>query len=147
MLNSKCLPNHSPSSVVDEILTAQGFDKIIIEEQQYYQTKFKDTVTQIKYGFYIPLKTRHQAKETIGFGRAYFEQSKEVPLAIQEAAQGKLLEIADYLNHVRPPLLKRKKKGYMVRNFKELQKLGKEMSSLKTNAEVYESGQVPDPIQ
>lgn len=147
MLNSKCLPNHSPSPVVDEIFTAQGFKKAGNEEQQFYQTKFKDTVTQMKYAFYIPLKKSRYNEGKLSFGRAYFERSKTVPLAVQEAAQGKLLEIADYLKHARQPLHYRKKKGYMVRDYNEVKQLGKEMSLMKTNTEVHQSGQVPDPIQ
>lgn len=129
MLNSKCLPNHSPSSVVDEILTAQGFKKIGNEEEQFYRTKFKDTVTQMKYSLYIPLKMNRYKEDRIVFGRAYFKRPKAVPLAVQEAAQDKLLEIADYLSHhVRQPLHSQMKKGYMVRDYKEIEKLGKEMS-------------------
>jgi hypothetical protein len=107
MLNSKCLPNNSPSSVVHEILTAQGFKKIGNEEHQIYQAKFKDTATQIKYYFSIPLRINRHEEGKVSFGRVYFDRSKVVPLVVLEAAKSKLLEIADYLNHVRKPLHKR----------------------------------------
>jgi hypothetical protein len=35
----------------------------------------------------------------------------------------------------------------MAQNEAEMKKLGKEMKSMKTNAEVVESGMVPDPAQ
>jgi hypothetical protein len=35
----------------------------------------------------------------------------------------------------------------MVRDYKELQKLGEEMEKMPTNTEVQKGGQIPDPIQ
>jgi hypothetical protein len=37
--------------------------------------------------------------------------------------------------------------GSMVSDLKEVEQLGKEMDKMKTNHQVRESGQVPDPIQ
>lgn len=37
--------------------------------------------------------------------------------------------------------------GNMVSNIKDMKKLGKEMEDIKTNDEILEEGQVPDPVQ
>jgi hypothetical protein len=147
MLIRKCLPNCSSYSAVHEILTAQGFKKIGTEEHQIYQAEFRDTATQIKYYFFIPMRLNRQEEGEVSFGKMYFDRSKVVPQAVLEGVQGKLLEIADYLHHIRKPHHNRMKKGYMVRDHKELNKLGNEMSQMQTNTEVHKSGQVPDPIQ
>jgi len=97
MLNSKCLPNHSSSSMVHEVLTAQGFKKIGYKEFEIYQIKFRDTSTQLKYHFNIPIKMNRHQEGKVSFGREYFEGPYRVPQSIREAAKSKLQEIADYL--------------------------------------------------
>jgi hypothetical protein len=151
MLNSKCLPNDIPSTVVHEILTAHGFKKIGNEEHQIYQAKFKDTTTQIKYYFYITTRINKHEEDKVSFDKVYFDRSKSIPFAVLEGAEGKLLEISDYLNHVKCSPRKKNRialrRGYMVRDYKELKKLGEEMNKMPTNTEVQKGGQVPDPIQ
>jgi hypothetical protein len=103
MLNSKCLPNISSSSVVYDILTAHGFKKIESGVHQIYEAKFTDTATQLRYYFYIPTRINRLDHNQVSFGNVYFDRSKTIPTAILQAAKDKLLEIADYLNHVKKP--------------------------------------------
>jgi len=151
MLNSKCLPNEIPSSEAHEILTAHGFKKIGNEEHQIYQAKFKDTATQIKYDFYITTRKNKHEEDKVSFGKVYFDRSITIPFAVPEGAKGKLLEISDYLHHVKCSRREKNRgalrKGYMVRGYKELKKLGEEMKKIPTNTEIQKGGQVPDPIQ
>jgi hypothetical protein len=66
-----------------------------------------------------------------------------------EAAQSKLIDVADYLEQHRRKDIKIEdvSNGRMATSEEEIWKLGKEMKHMKTNSELLDEGLIPDPVQ
>lgn len=111
MLNSKCLPTNSSSSAAHQMLTSQGFRKIVSNERELYQLRCKDSSTQMNYHFHIPIKINRHEEGKVTFGREYFSGVHIVPKTIHEAVESKLQEIADYLNMMKKTTAKKRKNG------------------------------------
>lgn len=97
-------------SLVDRLLTQQGFKRRDRMGLPSYDMRIEDVATSCVYCLIIPLKwegektssIRHESQyeRTVRIGNPYFEQKKDesqIPASVKQAAEHKIAEIADYL--------------------------------------------------
>ncbi|AMA73904.1 MULTISPECIES: hypothetical protein [Aneurinibacillus] len=109
MLRNKELSGVSkPLSLVEEILTKQGFQRKGSKEEPVFRIHMRDASTNKIYALEIPFKEEGTSSERIArFGEPYIAVSSssamhnggidDIPLSISWAAESKLAEVADYL--------------------------------------------------
>jgi hypothetical protein len=138
-------------SRVHSILTSQGFKKVSFGQSVKYRATLRDSSTESVYWLEIPVDHYHTETNQAMLGKPFLYGGK-IPDPVREAAESKVLEIADYLkNNIE------RRAGHftkmiqnnsgMARSEQQMKQLGKEMESLQTQAELYEDGLTPDPIQ
>lgn len=102
-----------PLSLVDRILTQQGFRRKQRLGEPLYDMKMQDSATKTIYFLRIPVKLEKGStpnEPQVRIGCPYIDQKKEmkrnsrpapvtdeIPVSIMQAAEHKLAEIADYL--------------------------------------------------
>ncbi|CAH2714080.1 MULTISPECIES: hypothetical protein [Neobacillus] len=141
-----------PFSKVHSILTSQGFTLIGIDQSVKYRVPLRDTSTESTYWLEIPVDQNAGEPNQAKLGKPSLYGEKRIPRPVREAAESKLYEIADYLRNI---IVKKvvhlpnhkQLNNSMVPNVDEMMRLGKEMESMQTNAELEASGWIPDPIQ
>ncbi|WP_066070338.1 hypothetical protein [Neobacillus soli] len=141
-----------PFSRIDSILTNQGFSKIGFGKSIRYRVALRDSSTESTYWLEIPVNQNSNEPNQAKLGEPSLYGEKRIPQPVREAVESKLFEIADYLRNIvgngtKPLSNQNHYNSSMVRNEKEMEKLGKEMESLQTNKELSENGEIPDPIQ
>ncbi|WP_413303377.1 hypothetical protein AA0X95_25965 [Bacillus sp. 1P10SD] len=137
---------------IHSIMTEQGFSMMGIGESVKYRAALRDSSTESIYWLEIPVERYLEDPDQAKLGKPFLYGEERIPIPVREAADSKLNEIADYLkNNVvniedyRPN--QPQPNGSMAADEDEVKQLGKEMESLKTNKELAEEGEVPDPVQ
>ena len=149
-MNVKALAfQKSPLSTVHEIFTSQGFRKIIVGPSVTYRAVLRDSSTEADYWLEIPVDLIHKDLEKGKLGKPRLHGSGRIPESVLLAAESKLHDMADYL---RSEIRKKVEglflhNGRMAHNEMEMKRLGKEMESIKTHAELFRVGLTSDPIQ
>jgi hypothetical protein len=136
-----------PFSRVHSIMTSQGFKLMDYGRLIKYRVTMRDSSTESIYLLEVPVdhypKDFNQAK----LGKPSLYGEERIPQSVREAAESKLYEIADYL---KSKIVKRDQpdnNGSMAQNADEMIRLGKEMESLQTQADLDQVGLIPDPNQ
>ena len=125
-----------PFTIVDQVLTSQGFTQIGVGPSVNYRAALRDSSTESTYYLEIPVD---QFEDQVKIGKPYLYGGVRIPEPVRMAAESKLNEIADYLKNT-------KKNGDMTQSEEDIKQLGKEMESMKTQKERKEKGWVPDPF-
>ncbi|WP_241236339.1 hypothetical protein [Brevibacillus marinus] len=99
-----------PLSFVDSMFRQQGFRRCGEEHAPLYDAVIFDSATSVSYYLRIPtsvsLTCKETGEKTVKIGQPYLETKQQphkgakdwiIPQAIQQAAEYKLAEIADYL--------------------------------------------------
>lgn len=141
-----------PLSRIHSILISQGFTKIGCNQSVKYRVKLRDCSTESIYWLEIPVTQYPKEPNQAKLGRPSLLGEERIPQSVREATESKLYEIADYLKSPSEKkeehsLNKTNHNGSMTQNEEEMKRLGKEMESMQTHAELYENGWIPDPIQ
>ncbi|HEY2421497.1 MAG TPA: hypothetical protein VGI04_08780 [Neobacillus sp.] len=139
-------------SRVHSILISQGFTKIGFGQSVTYRATLRDSSTESVYWLEIPVDEYHKGPNEARLGKPLLYGEERIPNPVREAAESKVLEIADYLKNSigkRVDHLSKKiqHNSRMAHTEEEMKRLGKEMESLQTNAELYSAGWTPDPLQ
>lgn len=142
-----------PFTDIHSMMTEQGFSMMGIGESVKYRAALRDSSTESIYYLEIPVERYLEDPDQAKLGKPFlFGDEERIPIPVREAADSKLKEMADYLkNNVvniddyRSDMSE--PNGSMASDEDEVKQLGKEMESLKTNKEVSEEGEVPDPVQ
>jgi hypothetical protein len=141
-----------PFTDIHSIMTEQGFSMMGIGESVKYRVALRDSSTESIYWLEIPVERNLEDPDQAKLGKPFLYGEERIPIPVREAADSKLNEMADYLknnvvnindyrsNQSQP-------NGSMAADESEMKQLGKEMESLKTNEELSEEGEVPDPVQ
>jgi hypothetical protein len=141
-----------PFTEIHSIMTEQGFSMMGIGESVKYRVALRDSSTECIYWLEIPVERNLEDPDQAKLGKPFLYGEERIPIPVREAADSKLNEMADYLknnvvniddyrsNQPQP-------NGSMAADEDEVKQLGKEMESLKTNKELSEEGEVPDPVQ
>ncbi|MCL6571544.1 MAG: hypothetical protein K6T88_07645 [Bacillus sp. (in: Bacteria)] len=141
-----------PLSWVHSILKSQGFTKIGFGKSLKYKVALRDSSTESIYWLEIPVDQYQKQPNQAKLGKPLLYGEKRIPQPVKMAVESKLHEIADYLRSIVGKKVKPlpKEPDYnssMVQNEEEMKRLGKEMESMKTNKDVSEDGEIPDPVQ
>jgi cell division GTPase FtsZ len=142
-----------PFTDIHSMMTEQGFSMMGIGESVKYRASLRDSSTESIYYLEIPVERYLEDPDQAKLGKPFlFGDEERIPIPVREAADSKLKEMADYLkNNVVNiddyRLDMSEPNGSMASDEDEVKQLGKEMESLKTNKEVSEEGEVPDPVQ
>ncbi|MGG3564380.1 hypothetical protein ABES03_22585 [Neobacillus rhizosphaerae] len=141
-----------PFTEIHSIMTEQGFSMMGIGEAVKYRVALRDSSTESIYWLEIPVERYLEDPDQAKLGKPFLYGEERIPIPVREAADSKLNEIADYLknNVVNIDDFRSKQpqpNGSMAADEDEVKQLGKEMESLKTNMELSEEGEVPDPVQ
>ncbi|MDQ1147631.1 cell division GTPase FtsZ [Bacillus sp. SORGH_AS 510] len=142
-----------PFTDIHSIMTEQGFSMMGIGESVKYRATLRDSSTESIYWLEIPVERYLEDPDQARLGKPFlFGDEERIPIPVREAADSKLKEMADYLknnvvniNDYRAD--QAEPNGSMAADEDEVKQLGKEMESLKTNKELSEEGEVPDPVQ
>jgi hypothetical protein len=141
-----------PFSAIHNVFSHQGFRRIRFKQQSAYRTRFDDASTKNSYCFMIPVRDEDKSNCSVHFADAFFQHPGTVPREVVRAAESMLSEVNDYLQDEKEKQNRKKveqprQNGGMSPNMKDMIRLGKEMAAMKTNQELLEAGQIPDPIQ
>lgn len=141
-----------PFSHVHSTLSALGFtEKSTALEGTQYELKFRDPATLREYPFRLYTHTSENGQTLVNLAEAGFQNQEEVPGYAHVAADQIMCELIQYLHNekakVRSTPIQEAMNGRMATNEAEVRRLGKSMSGYPTNAQVRESGLIPDPIQ
>ncbi|MBD3919018.1 hypothetical protein H8B09_09655 [Paenibacillus sp. PR3] len=140
-----------PFSAIQNVMMFQGFSKISFRQRVVYRARFDDTSTRRSYRLMIPVQVHDNLTCSINVDDAFFEDTQSIPPEIIGAAECKLNEVNAYLNDEwekqTQDRFQPRQTGGMAPNMEEMIKLGKQMAASKTNQELREANQIPDPIQ
>ncbi|WP_199615230.1 hypothetical protein [Paenibacillus alkalitolerans] len=141
-----------PFSAIHNVFSHQGFRRIRFKQHSAYRTRFEDASTKKSYCFMIPVQDDDDSNCSVRIADAFFQHSGSVPREVVHAAESILSEVNEYLQDEkekqdRQKLEETRQNGGMSPNMKEMIRLGKEMAAMKTNKELLEAGQIPDPTQ
>lgn len=141
-----------PFTDIHSIMTEQGFSMMGVGESVKYRAALRDASTELIYWLEIPVDRYVEDPEQAKLGKPFLYGEERIPIPVREAADSKLKEIADYLtndivNIEDNQTNQQQPNSSMAVDEEEIEQLGKEMESLKTNKELSEEGDVPDPVQ
>jgi hypothetical protein len=108
VLRNKAITGVSkPMSLVEEVLTQQGFRRRGSKEEPVFRLNMQDTATMRSYSLDIPFREEEQSRERVArLGSPYVVAGSstvrttgmdDVPQSVSWAAESKLAEVADYL--------------------------------------------------
>lgn len=93
-----------PSTVVDNIFEAQGFEKRKRKDFSYYHLKMKDNITRTSYALQIPFQEiysdqepHYKIQEISICSLSPIMKNQEIPKPIVNAAREKASEVFSYL--------------------------------------------------
>jgi len=141
-----------PFSAIQNVMMFQGFSKISFNQHFVYRARFDDTSTRRSYRLMIPVQDHDNFTCSVKVADAFFEDKGSIPPEVVGAAECKLNEVNAYLNDEwekqnQNDRFQPRQTGGMAPNMEEMIKLGKQMAAMKTNQELREANQIPDPIQ
>lgn len=140
-----------PFTHVHDTLTTLGFAELSPPECCLYEIIFRDPLSTKEYVFQLPTQTVDNGDTVVYLHEADFKDQTNIPDSAVESAKQMMLEVEQYLSsHEKKQAgasIDKVMNGRMASTEAELKQLGKEMSKMPTNAQVIESGMVPDPIQ
>jgi len=141
-----------PFSAIQNVMMFQGFSKISFNQHLAYRARFDDTSTRRSYRLMIPVQDHDNFTYTVMVADAFFEYKGSIPPEVVGAAECKINEVNAYLHDEwekqnQNDRFQQYQSGGMAPNIDEMIKLGKQMEAMKTNQELHEANQIPDPIQ
>jgi hypothetical protein len=141
-----------PFSAIQNVMMFQGFSKISFNQHLAYRARFDDASTRRSYRLTIPVQDHDNFTYTVMVADAFFEYKDSIPPEVVGAAESKINEINAYLHDEwekqnQKDTFQPHQSGGMAPNMDEMIKLGKQMEAMKTNQELCEANQIPDPIQ
>jgi hypothetical protein len=140
-----------PFTHVHNTLTTLGFTEISAPECCMYEIILRDPMSNKAYVFQLPTKTTDNGHAVVYLHEADFKDQTNIPDSAVAVARQMMSEVEQYLSSYEKKQagtpIDKATNGRMATTEAELKRLGKEMNKMPTNAQVIQSGMVPDPIQ